>query len=139
MRIPLSLFVLLLAQSAFAQTDEGAHPIDSRADTCIDANPHTQGTLECLGVDYNEWDAELNHAYQELMGELSEDSQEHLRSAQRAWIAFRNAEFDALASVYGSIDGTLWLVVHADRRVSFIRRRANEIADYLWSLNPEGD
>ena len=137
MRQLLPLIILLLAHSAFSQTDERSHPIDAQTHTCIDANPSTQGMLECLGVAYTEWDVELNRLYRVLMGELSDENKEQLRAAQRAWIAFRNAEFDVLASVYGGLEGTLWRVVHADHRVSFIRRRAKELEDYLWSLGPE--
>ena len=137
MRPLLSLGIIFLAHSAFAQPHERNHPIDVRTDTCIDANPSTHGTLECLDDAHTEWDAELNRVYQVLLGELNDENQELLRAAQRAWIAFRDAELEALASVYGGLDGTMWLVVHADRRVSLIRRRAKELRDYLWSLNPD--
>ena len=147
MRLLLLLRILLLAHSAFAQTDERDHPIDVRTIACVDANPSTRGMLECLVVAYSEWDAELNRVYQELVGlvriddpELDYEAEERLRAAQRAWTEFRDAEFEFLGNIYfRPLGGTMWWVVAAETRVDFIRQRTKELGEYLWFFNPEGD
>lgn len=147
MRLLLLLRILLLAHSAFAQTDERDHPIDVWTIACVDANPSTRGMRECLVVAYSEWDAELNRVYQELVGlvriddpELDYEAEERLRAAQRAWTEFRDAEFEFLGNIYfRPLGGTMWWVVAAETRVDFIRQRTKELGEYLWFFNPEGD
>lgn len=43
---------------------------------------------------YAKADLELNRVYRHLMSTLTKDKQEQLKKAQRAWIAFRDAEAD---------------------------------------------
>lgn len=51
----------------------------------------TADIVECIGKLSAEWDARLNEAYKERMS-LSDDGQATaLRTAQRAWIAYRDA------------------------------------------------
>lgn len=61
------------------------------------ANASDQSTLnECAGKDYKKSDTELNKLYKEIRSRLSDqpDTVKKLVSAQRAWIAFRDAECD---------------------------------------------
>lgn len=51
---------------------------------------------------YAKADKELNRFYRHLMSTLTKDKQEQLKKAQRAWIAFRDAEADLEA------DGAGW-------------------------------
>ena len=70
-----------------------ALPGMASADTCDDATD--QATLsECAVASFSEADAELNARYKEIEHRLAEapDVKELLKKAQRAWIAFRDAE-----------------------------------------------
>ncbi|TIO76704.1 MAG: lysozyme inhibitor LprI family protein [Mesorhizobium sp.] len=59
----------------------------------------------CANADYEAADAKLNAAYKELFGSNDEKAQKLLQAAQRAWIAFRDAEcaYSAADSEGGSI------------------------------------
>jgi uncharacterized protein YecT (DUF1311 family) len=65
----------------------------------------------CASEDAKSADAELNHVYQDLLSKTKDDANatKKLREAQRAWIAFRDAELQALYPAedkqreYGSI------------------------------------
>ncbi|WP_352606945.1 lysozyme inhibitor LprI family protein [Mesorhizobium sp. M0488] len=103
MRLLLSrtgLATLILAVPLFA----GA----ARADDC--ANAQDQTTMnECAGKAFEAADKKLNNAYKQIEGRLKGDaaSKKLLVDAQRAWVAFRDAECsfqggprDAAGSMY---------------------------------------
>lgn len=85
-----------LAASSFTYAD----------DTCDNATTQAELT-ECSAQAYQVADDKLNEAYQALVGQLSNNaaSLEKLRTAQRAWIDFRDAEcaFESSAVEGGSI------------------------------------
>ena len=62
---------------------------------------------ECAGQAYRKSDAALNAAYREIVARLADDEagRGRLQAAQRAWLAFRDAEcaFATAASADGSI------------------------------------
>ena len=66
---------------------------------------------QCAGADASAADAELNRLYQQLLSKLygDETATKKLRAAQRAWVAFRDAQLEALFPAenkqveYGSI------------------------------------
>ncbi|MBI3875541.1 MAG: DUF1311 domain-containing protein [Verrucomicrobia bacterium] len=51
-----------------------------------------------IAFEYTKVDEELNKAYQLLLKRLEPREEKALRKAQRAWIAFRDAEADFLVS-----------------------------------------
>ena len=58
-----------------------------------DRNDDSQSMMTiCAGVDFQAADAKLNAAYKDLVGRNDEKSNRLLQTAQRAWIAFRDAE-----------------------------------------------
>ena len=65
----------------------------ARADDC--ANAMDQATMdECAGKDFDAADKKLNDAYKQIEGRLKDNagSKKLLVDAQRAWVAFRDAE-----------------------------------------------
>ncbi len=69
-------------------------------------NPEDQNALNtCTGLEYRAADKQLNATFHALMTKLSKDGQAQLQKAQRAWIAYRDAQcdFDTAASVGGTI------------------------------------
>ncbi len=80
----------------------GAAP--GEAADCRD--PVTQAEMNaCAGEAYEKADAELNAAYREVKERVEGESANLLVAAQRAWVAFRDAEcaFAASGSAGGSI------------------------------------
>ncbi|TPJ56616.1 lysozyme inhibitor LprI family protein [Mesorhizobium sp. B2-7-1] len=62
------------------------------AEDC-DRNDDSQSMLNvCADADYQAADAKLNAAYKNIVGSNDQASNKLLQTAQRAWIAFRDAE-----------------------------------------------
>ncbi|UVK42201.1 lysozyme inhibitor LprI family protein [Mesorhizobium sp. AR07] len=77
----------------------------ARAQEC-DRNDDSQQMMNiCAGEDYQAADDRLNTAYQDLINSDDADDKRLLQAAQRAWIAFRDAEctHSTAASSGGSI------------------------------------
>lgn len=97
------LVVGALAAPALADDD----PIDADLEACLDGEMTTPGMVECFGAAYEAWDAALNEVYAGLRESLSAEEALALRDAQRAWIAFRDAEQAFLASLLTPDRGTM--------------------------------
>lgn len=87
MRASFAGLVALLAAAA-------ANPTSARADDCDNAPGGQAGLSECYGKAFKASDAELNKLYKEIEARLKDnpDSTKLLVTAQRAWVAFRDAE-----------------------------------------------
>ena len=97
----------------------------------------TAGMVACIGAETDAWDTILNEEYQATMQALrGRDStgdvaapdmtrERTLREAQRAWIAFRDAECRAQYALWGT--GTLRQVVGANCVMSETAERAIEL------------
>ncbi|MBN3789627.1 lysozyme inhibitor LprI family protein [Burkholderia sp. Ac-20353] len=102
MRFPvLCTAVLLLASGASwaAQTD------------CLNNNSGTQTDInECIGRSMKASDRQLNDTYRALLAKVSKDGGEHLRKAERAWLAWRDAqcEFNTMGTRGGSINSSMY-------------------------------
>ncbi len=60
------------------------------------------------GNELREADAELNRVYQKALKAMPDaDTKDKLREAQRAWVAFRDAEIDLNTSLPGASGNTL--------------------------------
>ena len=80
--------VLLLPLCARAQKPEA---------DCFDTAMTQLDTNDCAAAKYAKADAELNRVYQAVLEKHKDDalSVKKLRAAQRAWLAFRDAELEA--------------------------------------------
>lgn len=81
-------------------------------------------------AEFKKADKELNQVYVEVMGELDEGSKERLKVAQRAWVAFRDAEatFRADAEARG---GSMWPLIHEGVRGRLTRERVKSLRELL--------
>ena len=134
-RVPISLVLaLLLAAPLHAQTDP--HPIEAELSRCMETpeGMSTHGMRQCLGNASEAWDKEMNRIWGELMRELPAPAKDSLRAAQRKWIAFRDAELEALAQSYGAMPGTMYLVMHADAASTLTRDRVRQLDALLEAL-----
>lgn len=93
----LTLALLVAAPVASAQAAKAAKPAKmvSALDRCL-ATPEgqsTYGMIDCIGKEVAVQDARLNRAYQVALMRLERPRQKAaLQKAQRAWIAFRDAD-----------------------------------------------
>ncbi|RJT41106.1 lysozyme inhibitor LprI family protein [Mesorhizobium waimense] len=81
-RLLLSACLVVLAAGSAAQAQEEC-----------DRSDDSQSMMTiCAGTEYQAADAKLNAAYKDLVGRNDDKTNKLLQTAQRAWVAFRDAE-----------------------------------------------
>ncbi|WP_322051696.1 lysozyme inhibitor LprI family protein [Paraburkholderia bannensis] len=87
------------------------------ASSCFAAQPEclnsaaTQLAMdECVGRAMKADDAKLNETYKALLAKVSKNGANQLRKAQRAWVAWRDAqcEFNTMGTTGGSINSSMY-------------------------------
>ncbi|MGL6547688.1 lysozyme inhibitor LprI family protein [Aeromonas hydrophila] len=98
------------------------------SDDCIE--PMTQAAMNiCAMQDYTKADAELNAAYRKLVATLDKDQLGRLKTAQRAWITFRDAQCRYEAGVYEG--GTIAPLVHSSCLTNLTELRTKDLNTLL--------
>lgn len=93
--------------------------------------------MACYQTAHDDWDRELNRVYRILIRTLADDERTLLRQAQRRWIAYRDAEYQLMRSLYGSLAGNTWTLVIAYEETVIVRERVLELQNYLDTLQFE--
>ncbi|TCT04667.1 lysozyme inhibitor LprI family protein [Aquabacter spiritensis] len=83
----------------------------------------TAAISDCVTALTEAWDKRLNTAYRALMAAQNPAQKERLRTAQRAWIQFR----DANCTFYGSVEGTIANIEFAECRRVLTAQRTIEL------------
>lgn len=119
MRLPILLVAGLLSSSAAV------------AQECDRSDESQAGVNICAHEDYKTADAKLNETYGEIMKRLSDDpdGRKLLQAAQRAWIAFRDAECDF--STAGSQSGSIYPTLMSGCLQSLTEARTEQLGGYL--------
>ncbi|HYZ15903.1 MAG TPA: lysozyme inhibitor LprI family protein [Candidatus Acidoferrum sp.] len=108
-----------------------AAAIAPSADAC--ARAQTQALITaCVDMEARNIDATVNKTYLSVRRHLSGRRRTRLEAAQRTWLAYRNAECDAVAGVFSG--GTIEATYRASCRADLDRSR---IAALRWQLHPE--
>lgn len=104
-----SLAILVAVAATFAI----AMPAHGQDDVCANAQRGQAGLNECYDKVFKTSDAELNKLYREIEVRLKSNPEttKLLVTAQRAWIAFRDAECGFQSSA--STDGSVGPMIHA--------------------------
>lgn len=123
--------LLCLSVLAAPLAGQAAEPKYSPAyDRCL-ASPDgqsTMGMIACAGAELKLQDARLNRAYQAAMKRLDQPRQRAaLQKAQRAWIAFRDAD---CASLYDQDWGSLSRIEANACMLDHTARRADALEAY---------
>jgi uncharacterized protein YecT (DUF1311 family) len=115
---------LLLLVSASPATKPRTKPLPAPADDPIRPELREQVDL------YAKADKEMNRVYRELKAALPEDKREDLRTAQRAWLKFRDeeAELEAEGAGWG------WDASWNSRLASLTEARTKQLHEFM----PEG-
>jgi uncharacterized protein YecT (DUF1311 family) len=109
----------------------------ARADDC--ANAQDQSTMNaCAGKAFDEADKRLNDAYKQIEGRLKDDAAAKKLSveAQRAWVAFRDAEC-AFQGGPPATAGSVYPMVVAACQAALTNDRLKDFETYLNC--PEGE
>ena len=90
---------LMVTQASAQVSDQQVRARYTRAYSRCLASPGGQSTLgmiECMSQELKVQDARLNRAYRNTMAGLTTVEKQRLRTAQRAWLKFRDAQCFAL-------------------------------------------
>jgi uncharacterized protein YecT (DUF1311 family) len=87
----------------------------------------TMGMMACAGRERAAWDDQLNASYKLLQGKTTPTQASALKSAQQAWMAYRDARCGFEASRYEG--GTLSGVLAGDCLMRVTAERALEITE----------
>jgi uncharacterized protein YecT (DUF1311 family) len=94
----------------------------------------------CADQDARAADAELNHVYEDLLSKTKGDANatRKLRDAQRAWVAFRDAQLEAL---YPAQDkqreyGTIYPMCYAIVATAMTKERTAQLRRMLQDRDP---
>jgi uncharacterized protein YecT (DUF1311 family) len=123
-----TVFALLLVVAVLSPAYALAR-VDSGYESCIEAaGPSDTEMTECVSAETERQDRRLNEAYGKLMNALNSHRKARLRTAQRAWIVFRDAEAAFLDYPSG---GTLDRLLGANRYLQMTKDRADELERQL--------
>lgn len=123
------------SSTAQAQEAQPEHPINRALSVCLEKDYTTAGMIDCANTAYENWDGELNKQYRALLVKLSPEDAAKLRDAQRKWLAFRDAEFALIHSIYAKLEGTMWFSTIVMDKLTIIEERTLQ----LQSLNARAD
>lgn len=136
MKIFFSLAVLILillnSNGISAQYYSDTTEIDLILSDClsIGENQTTYGMIQCIDSANIAWDAELNKYYKLLMNALNPEEQDKLKTAQRSWLAMRDAN-NAFVGIYcQNLGGTMHIVSANYRAMETVRLRALELKSF---------
>ncbi len=94
----------------------------------------TNGMSQAMNDAEAEYDVLLNKYYKLLMSKLNEEDKEVLKQAQRAWIAYRDAERKLRVTItlpQYSGGGTMYNLYVADDYLSITRKRVLELYEMI--------
>jgi uncharacterized protein YecT (DUF1311 family) len=80
--------------------------------------------------DFDAADAAMNEAYKPFMSKIDKEAQAKLKSAQRAWVAFRDAEAELEADL-AARGGSMLPMVYNGRRTEISKVRTKELQKLL--------
>lgn len=125
--LSLSLAAALLPLTAWA-----ADPIDAALEQCLKTprGETTAGMTECTHAAYQAYDRQMNTLYQAVMRKSDPASREAIRNAQRAWLAYRNAQKAADNAPWRADRGSMASPDIEGLNVEAIRARIAELEYY---------
>lgn len=131
---PLLFVVLALASEAAPRAETTAKPKPAKgAQSCWEIAA-TQGDLTgCAGKDALSADEKLNKSFQAVMCHLGPEEKAQLRAAERAWIAFRDAD----CAFWGGGGGSIAPMNALQCRTALSLERAKELDN--WPPNAPRD
>lgn len=104
--------------------------LDQALERCAGKHPSNQGGAACGRRAYVHWDKLLNVVYSDLMKKMSDRESKALRSSQRRWLKFRDAEFKVIDRVYSFEKGSMNISFNAHARLQLVRKRVMELSHY---------
>jgi len=113
---------LSIGVAAMVMLATAAHAGD-QGDPEQSCDGNTFQMVECLKAKTAQWDKRMTTAYQQAMKDAGEKQREQLRSAQRLWIQYR----DANCLYYGMGEGTIAGIDAGECMRNMTKARAEEL------------
>jgi uncharacterized protein YecT (DUF1311 family) len=83
-------------------------------------------------AEFDKADAELNKVYAKVLAKLDEEGKTKLKTAQRAWVAFRDAQAEMDADLMRGGSGAILL--HAGSKTGTTQSRVKDLKGFLKQL-----
>lgn len=106
-------------------------PAALSAESCDKPNSSQANLNECYSNNYKHSDTQLNALYRQITARLKDDAQttKLLVTAQKAWVAFRDAECNFSTS--GSADGSVYPMMQSICLNGLTASRIEDLKSYL--------
>ncbi|MBP2195318.1 lysozyme inhibitor LprI family protein [Pantoea cypripedii] len=114
--------VACLLLSGYATAQENA--IDLKLQQCLNKESSTVALTQCYDSANKAWDQEMNQQYAQAMKKLTGEPKAKLRSAQRAWLAYRDSWLEASRSYFFASQGTMASLSLGAQGVNLVRNQA---------------
>jgi uncharacterized protein YecT (DUF1311 family) len=124
MKTTLLLIALLALAMPLRADDEKKHPIDRAMEAAIDRDSSTAGMVQAVSKANKDWDKEMNDLYQDLKKTMKPEEWAALVAAQKAWIAYRDAQTKSIVETYGHMEGTMYIPMSASAVMEITKDRA---------------
>jgi uncharacterized protein YecT (DUF1311 family) len=128
------LFVSLAWMTPVLAEEPEKDPIDVELEAAMEKDYSTAGMVQALSKAEEQWDKKLNTTYQSLKKHMKVDEWTDLVAAQRAWIAYRDAQTKSLETTHEKMEGTMWIPIHAEMRMSITKQRAQFLENMLHNI-----
>jgi len=142
MWLAVSAFALCGTATAASTPAPASTAASSTGDTCMD-NAQSQAAMDqCASQSLSAADKELNQVYQQVLAKYASDKvfTAKLRTAQKAWVAFRDAELQARypANDKQAMYGSVYPMCANNELEAMTRKRIEELRAWLKGTQ-EGD
>jgi uncharacterized protein YecT (DUF1311 family) len=133
------LFFLFVVCKIHAQddpvlTDTTYKSLDRKYDSCCrsEQGSTTIGMADCAVSISNQWHARMDKYYKLLVENCATDEEKQsFKNAQSSWEYFIDAENNYYVKSLFNRDGTMWVDVRADLKMSLVRDRALQLQSYF--------
>jgi uncharacterized protein YecT (DUF1311 family) len=109
-------------------------PIDVALEAAMEKDYSTAGMVQALSKAEEQWDKKLNTTNQSLKKHMKPDEWADLVTAQRAWMADRDAQTKSLESPHEKMERMMWIPIHAEMRMSITKQRAQFLGNMLHNI-----
>ncbi len=110
--------------------EEEKHKIDIWLEEAIKKDSSTAGMREATNEAREMWDKEMNETYQRLLDRSSEEQKEILKAAQKAWVAFRDANGELITEFVVKDGGTAHQLIATSMGYQMVKDRALQLKAY---------
>jgi len=112
----------------FYSSDNEIHPINKHVQECMKQKNYTTiGMSECVYNSTTAWNKEIDNSLVFLENRLTKEQYRLLKQSQIKWEEYKDAQWQALSSIYNTKQGTLYINILAAEKVKIVESRAKNL------------